>query len=350
MSTTHNPSQRLTHSVSCAGCAAKVDPRFLQAALGGVTWPRDERVLVGFEHADDAGVFRYPDGSSLVATTDFFTPIVDDPHTFGAVAAANALSDIYAMGAEPLFALSIVHFPEVMGAEVLSGILQGAADIAGEAGCPIIGGHSIRSDQLSFGLAITGRLPADRAAITNTGAQVGDSLILSKALGTGILATAWKKDCCPNHAQATLVATLCRLNRHAGSLLHPFQVHAATDITGFGLVGHGCEMARGSGRRLVIDSRQLPLLPGLAEAIAAGCLTRGDKGNRDYAGDLLEISAGAESTAVHAACDPQSSGGLLISVAPDQAPALLAELHRGGDEQARIIGEVCAGAPGLVLN
>ncbi|TVR13876.1 MAG: selenide, water dikinase SelD [Planctomycetota bacterium] len=336
-------SPKLTQTVSCAGCAAKVDPVFLQQVLRQITWPQDERVLVGFGDSDDAGVFAQADGSALVATTDFFTPIVDDPYTYGAAAAANALSDIYAMGASPLYALSIVHYPESLGAEVLTQVLQGAADICAQAACPIIGGHSIRCEQMSFGLAITGRLEPGQSAITNGGARPGDALILSKALGTGILATALKKDCLDTTGAQALAASLTRLNAHAGSCLHRYQIRAATDITGFGLVGHAAELASASAAHLRIYGPRLPLLPGLADAIAAGCLTRGDHGNPRYAGERLRLDQDLDPIQRHAACDPQSSGGLLMAVAQEQVQDLLADLHAGGDTVAAIIGEVVEG-------
>lgn len=336
-------SSRLTQTVSCAGCAAKVDPLFLQQVLRQVEWPQDKRVLVGFGDSDDAGVFAQEDGSALVATTDFFTPIVDDPYTYGAAAAANALSDIYAMGASPLYALSIVHFPEELGAEVLAGVLQGAADICKQACCPIIGGHSIRCEQMSFGLAITGRLEPGQPPIANRGAVAGDVLILSKALGTGILATALKKDQLDAAGAQALASSLTRLNAHAGACLHRYAVRAATDITGFGLVGHAAELASASNVTLRMYGPELPLLPGLEAAIAAGCLTRGDQGNPRYAGERLWMDPDLQPVQRHAACDPQSSGGLLMSVPGPRAEALLAELHAGGDQVAAVVGEVVDG-------
>lgn len=340
---------RLTQTVSCAGCAAKLDPTMLMTALRGVPWPQSDRVLVGFDQCDDAGVFALEDGSKLVATTDFFTPVVDDPQTYGAAAAANALSDIYAMGAEPLYALSIVHYPEDLGGEILREILTGAAEICTEAECPVIGGHSVKADMMTFGLAITGRLAPGVEPVANAGARPGDALVLTKRLGTGILATALKKGLLDPEAIAALVANLTRLNRHAGALLHPHGVHAATDVTGFSLAGHGAELASASDVTLEIEAASLPLLPGLEAAIAAKCITRGDASNRRYAGERLVFAAGVPALVEHACVDPQSSGGFLIALPEAGADALVAELRAGGDEHATRIGRVVAGPARVVI-
>jgi len=253
------------------------------------------------------------------------------------------------MGAELLYALSIVHYPEELGGLILRDILTGAAEVCGEADCPVIGGHSVKAEEMTFGLAITGHLPADRAPVANHGAQPGDALILTKPLGTGILATALKKDLLGADETAALVANLTRLNRHAGSLLHPHGVHAATDVTGFSLAGHGAELASASGVELRIEAAALPLLPGLASAIAGGCITRGDRSNRIYAGERLVFADGVEPTVEHACVDPQSSGGFLIALPADRADELVAELRAGGDERACRIGEVAAGEARVVI-
>ena len=337
---------RLTQTVSCAGCAAKLDPNMLSAALTGIAWPSDPRVKVGFDQCDDAAIYDL-NGQLLVATVDFFTPIVDDPETYGAVAATNSLSDIYAMGGEPLFALNIVHYPEALGPEILRGVLAGGARVCAEARCPIVGGHSVKAPEMTYGLAVTGRIRQGERYFANAGAQIGDVLILTKALGTGIMATATKKGLITPVDEQVLLASLLRLNRHAGDTMQRFPVHAATDITGFSLAGHGSELATASGVNLRIDTKQLPLLPGMVAAIAAGCLTRGDKSNRLYAGDRASVADTVEKHRNHAVFDPQSSGGLLIAVAADQAQAMVTALRNGGDEPATIIGDVVAGRPGI---
>ncbi len=338
---------RLTQTVSCAGCAAKLDPNLLIPTLRGVEWPSSENVLVGFDHCDDAGVYRCDDGVTLVATTDFFTPIVDDAKIYGAAAAANALSDIYAMGAEPLFALSLVQYPEELGGEILKDILSGAADVCRDAACPVVGGHSVKSAEMTFGLAITGRLADGKIAIANEGAQVGDKLVLTKALGTGILATGLKLDRIGDESRVALEQSLTRLNKDAGLLMHEYGVHAATDITGFSLAGHGSELAEASGVTLKIDSTTLPVLPGVAEAVEKKCLTRGDKSNRIYAGERAVVHDSVEQVINHLVFDPQSSGGLFVSLPADKADAYVAALHAAGDAPACIIGEVVEG-PGRI--
>lgn len=340
---------RLTQTVSCAGCAAKLAPSMLAEALAGVTWPSDPRVVVGFDHCDDAAVWRLEDGTLLVSTTDFFTPIVDDPFLYGRVAATNALADIYAMGGEPLFALNILHYPEALGPDILRAVLQGGAAVCAEAGCAIVGGHSVKSPEMTYGLAVTGRIPAGNRIIANAGAQPGDRLVLTKALGTGLLATALKKGLLPAADSQALIASLTRLNASAARAMQRHRVHAGCDITGFGLVGHGAEIASASGVHLAIDTASLPLLPGVEAAIAAGCVTRGDAGNRAYAGARLHLAPGLDRVRELACTDPQSSGGLLLSVAPQDAEALVDDLRRHGDEPACIIGEVLAGQPAIEL-
>ncbi len=343
-------SVKLTQTVSCAGCAAKLDPNMLSGVLSGIQWPDNEKVLLGFEDSDDAGVYQYDDGSKLIATTDFFTPIVDDPFTYGAAAATNALSDIYAMGGEPLFALNLVQYPESLGGEILSEILAGGADACRRAGCPIVGGHSVKSDQMTYGLAVTGRVGAEQRYFTNAGAESGDVLILTKALGTGIMATATKKDLASEVAQQVLADSLLRLNDKAGALLHKYDVHAVCDITGFSLAGHGAELALASEKRLFIETEAVSLLPGIAEAVEAGCLTRGDASNRLYAASKAVITEQCSALLGHVCFDPQSSGGLLIAVQHEDAAAMLAQLHDEGDCAAAIIGRVEEGPSAIVLN
>jgi selenide, water dikinase len=339
----------LTRTVSCAGCAAKLAPTMLAEALAGVSWPSDPRVVIGFDQCDDAAVWRQEDGTLLVSTTDFFTPIVDDPFLYGRVAATNALSDVYAMGGEPLFALNILHFPEALGPAVLRAVLEGGAAACREAGCAIVGGHSVKSPELTYGLAVTGRIPTGHRIIANAGAQSGDALVLTKALGTGMLATALKQGRLDAADAAVLAASLTRLNADAARCMQRFRVHAGCDITGFGLVGHGAEIASASAVRLVIDTASLPLLPGVAAAVAAGCVTRGDRGNRAYAGNRLVLRDGLDRIRELACTDPQSSGGLLLSVDARDASALVAALRDAGDTPAAIVGEVLPGPAAIEL-
>jgi selenide,water dikinase len=340
---------RLTQTVSCAGCAAKLAPSMLAEALAGVTWPSDPRVVVGFDQCDDAAVWRMEDGTLLVSTTDFFTPIVDDPYLYGRVAATNALSDIYAMGGEALFALNILHYPEALGPDILRAVLQGGAAACAEAGCAIVGGHSVKSPEMTYGLAVTGRIPSGNRIIANAGAQPGDRLVLSKALGTGMLATALKKGLLAVTDGEALIASLTRLNAEAARAMQRHRVHSGCDITGFGLVGHGAEVASASGVRLVIDTASLPLLSGVSAAVAAGCVTRGDAGNRAYAGKRLQLAAGLDRVRELACTDPQSSGGLLLSVHAADADALVHDLRSHGDTPACIVGEVLPGPAAIEL-
>lgn len=340
---------RLTQTVSCAGCAAKLTPTLLSQALSDISWPTSPAVLVGFDQCDDAAIVRTPGGELLVATTDFFTPIVDEPELFGRIAATNALSDVYAMGGEPLFALNLVHYPETLGPDVLREVLRGGAAVCAEARCPIVGGHSVKAPEMTYGLAVTGRIAPGERYFTNAGAQPGDALVLTKALGTGMLATAIKKGViAPAHRDA-LIASLLRLNAHAGRCLQRFPVRAATDITGFALVGHGSEVASASAVRLVIEAARLPLLPGVREAVANRCITRGDASNRAYAGERLDLAPDLDPVLAHAVCDPQSSGGLLIAVEAAAAADLVDALRAGGDHPAAIVGRVEQGAARLVV-
>jgi len=304
--------------------------------------PFDPRLVVGFDLADDAGVVRLGDGRCLVHTVDFFTPIVDDPFTFGAIAAANGLSDVYAMGAEPLSALNILCWPTgVLPIEVLQQVLRGGAAKVAEAGAMLVGGHSVTDNEPKYGLAVTGLVQEDRLW-TNAGARAGDRLVLTKALGTGIIATAAKRDACPEDARLAAEATMLALNRAGRDAAARGPVHAATDITGYGLVGHAWELAKASGVRLRIAAETVPLLPHARELAAARHLTRGERSNRAYVGDALTWQ-GVPGELQSVLVDPQTSGGLLLSLPPEQAARLVAE-GTGVD-----IGGVEAGPPGLVI-
>ena len=299
----------------------------------------DPNVLVGFETNDDAGVYQLAPDLALVQTVDFFTPIVDDPYTFGQIAAANALSDVYAMGGRPISALSIVGFPnKEEGIDILEKILAGGHAKMQEAGCVVIGGHSIGDDEIKFGYAVTGLIHPQRI-LTNRAARPGDALLLTKRLGTGIIGTALKKGQASQLAVDAAVESMCALNRAGSEAALKFDVRSATDITGFGLLGHAREMAVGSKVSLVIDSSKVEFLPGAEEYSRAGFLPGGLKRNRDFIWDCVEFADGVAEEVRNLLFDPQTSGGLLLSVAAQDAPKLL-EALRALAIPAQAIGKV----------
>ena len=297
-------------------------------------------MLVGFDKADDAGVYKISAQQALVQTVDFFTPIVDDPYTFGQIAATNALSDVYAMGGRPLSALAIVCFPDKGDLEVLGQILAGGLSKMMEAGCVVIGGHSVRDPEIKFGYAVTGTIHPDRVW-TNSGAQPGDRLILTKALGTGVISTAIKKGEARQEWIDTATKSMTTLNAKAADVAvqSNLRVHAATDITGFGLIGHAREMADGSGVSLRISSVKVPLLAGALDCVRAGHIPGGLNNNRDFAECLVGYDGSVPDELRTILFDPQTAGGLLISVAGDDAAALISALQ-GAGVTAVEIGEV----------
>jgi selenide,water dikinase len=311
--------------------------------------PVDPNVLVGFHTNDDAGVYLLADDLALVQTVDFFTPIVDDPHTFGQIAAANALSDIYAMGGRPVSALSIVGYPDKGDPAILEAILRGGMAKMEEARCSVVGGHSIRNDDIQFGYAVSGVIHP-KAIWRNVGARPGDALLLTKAIGTGILATALKKNELAQEALDASVASMTQLNRAAAEALHQLEsrpgasrvVHAVTDVTGFGLLGHAREMALGDAAAGIeavsfeIDHTAVPYLPGAVEAADLGHLPGGLKNNRDFVRSCVGFDAAVPQPYRDLAFDPQTSGGLLIAIAPDAAEAALAALSESGVRAQRI--------------
>jgi selenide,water dikinase len=295
-------------------------------------------VIVGTETSDDAGVFRLRPDLAIVNTVDFFTPIVDDPYVFGQIAAANALSDIYAMGAEPKTALNIVGFPKgALDLEVLREILKGGAERVKEAGAVIIGGHSIIDRELKYGMAVTGVVHPDRV-IRNVGVQEGDALVLTKPLGTGIIATALKQRKASKESVREAVSSMVTLNRTGSEIMQNFPVHACTDVTGYALLGHATEMAMGSGVTIVLESARLPILRGAARLAKAGFLTGGCRRNREYLRDKIIVDRSIPEDLVEVAFDPQTSGGLLIALPAGEAPALVEELQASGIRVATIIG------------
>jgi len=283
-------------------------------------------------------VFRLRDDLAIVNTVDFFTPIVDDPYVFGQVAAANALSDVYAMGGEPCTALNIVGFPKgKLDIGVLGEILRGGGEKAKEAGVVVIGGHSLIDPEVKYGMAVTGVIHPDRV-IRNVGVRAGDALVLTKALGTGIISTALKKRQATPASTKAAVASMLTLNRDASVIMRQFQVHACSDVTGYGLLGHAQEMASASGVTIVLQSRLLPVLPGAVRLAEQGHLTGGCRRNRDYLADKVSVADRIRSGLIEVAFDPQTSGGLLIALDETEAPALLQRLHQAGVTTAAIVG------------
>ncbi len=327
--------QRLTEMVSCAGCAAKLAPSALAKVLGTLPpQPLDERVLVGYDTADDAGVFRIQDDVALVQTVDFFTPIADDPLVYGRIAAINALNDIYAMGGRPLTALSIVCYPGKEDLDVLGQILRGGQDAMNEAGVTVLGGHSIDDPEIKFGYAVTGIINP-KLILTNANSQAGDSLILTKPIGTGIISTGIKRGAASKESIDAVTRVMTTSASAASAAMCEAGANSCTDITGFGLLGHAFEMARASDVCFRIESASVPLLPGVLDLIGKGMVTRGDKNNRQYVGDTVHIDASVRSEVQKALFDPQTAGGLLISVPTSKAEALAARI-----ENAVIIGTV----------
>ena len=305
--------------------------------------------MVGYDLFADAAVYRLSDDLALVQTLDFFTPVVDDPYLFGQIAAANALSDVYAMGARPLTALNIVCFPSrVLGPEILAAILRGGADKVQEAGALVVGGHSVEDKEPKYGLAVTGIVHPD-CLVTNSGARPGDVLVLTKPIGTGLVLMAAKADMLASGELEAAVMSMCALNRAAAEAMLATEVHAATDITGFGLLGHARELALASKVSLEISFSKVPVLRGALQAAAMGLVPAGTYANRDYVqpGMMVLNDQAVGERELDALCDPQTSGGLLMAAAPERERKLLAELA-SRDVAAAVIGRVLAGEPGLI--
>jgi selenide,water dikinase len=315
----------------------------LAQVLRGVPKPTDPNLLVGSDHFDDAGVYRLDDDTAIVTTVDFFPPLVDDAYQFGRIAAANSLSDIYAMGGRPICALNIVGFPDKeLSVEVLGEILRGGAERVAAAGAVVAGGHSVRDSEIKFGLAVTGVIHPDRI-LTNAGARVGDVLILTKPLGSGTLTTAAKQGKIDQADLAEAIDVMTDLNAAACEAAiavgvnRDNGVHAATDITGFGLIGHAHELAEASGVTIEIDAKAVPLMRRVLELAASGVVTRAAKSNLEYIGSRFE-NRGVDETLVKVLADAQTSGGLLLSISPDRADALLKGLTRRQTRAAVVVG------------
>jgi selenide, water dikinase len=307
----------------------------------------DPAVLVGLETGDDAAVYQVRPDLALVVTTDFFTPIVDDPYTFGAIAAANALSDVYAMGGRPLLAINLVAFPiKELNPEILADILRGGLDKVREAGIDILGGHSIDDPEPKYGLAVTGTVDPARV-VRNRGGQPGDRLILTKAIGTGIITTAIKHQVAPPEAEAAAVAGMLRLNAQAAAAMVEVGVHAATDVTGFGLLGHLHYLATASGVAARIEAQSVPVLPEVESLAEAGEVPGGTRRNEQFIRNFTSFATSVSAAWRTVLCDAQTSGGLLIAVEPTRRDALLDALRRRGVEGWEI-GELRAGTPGAI--
>lgn len=329
---------RLTANVKAGGCASKLSPSILDRALKSVPRVTNGNVLVGYDAADDAGVYDLTQAAgaplAMVQTVDFFTPIVDDPYTFGGIAAANALSDVYAMGGRPVSALSLVVFPARGDIADLEAILRGGADKIHEAECVILGGHSISEDEVKFGYAVTGLVDPARV-LTNGGAKPGDVLVFTKRIGTGVISTALKKGIVRDEHMQSSIEQMLTLNRSVCEAMLPLRVHGCTDVTGFGLLGHAREMALASGVTLEIAASALRFLPGAIDYSQAGAHSGGLKNNRDFVESCVSMAGEIPAEIQALLYDPQTSGGLLLSMPEDEARVLMQERL-----EAYVIGRV----------
>lgn len=339
---------KLTSYSTKGGCGCKIGPGDLSQVIRSLPAPvPDPNLLVGIDTSDDAGVYKLSEELALVQTVDFFTPIVDDPYSFGQVAAANAISDIYAMGGKPLTALNIVAFPiKTLDKQVLADILRGAGDKMKEAGVTLVGGHSIDDNEPKFGLAVTGLVHPAKVR-TNAGAASGDKLILTKPIGVGILTTSIKKDKLTEEEIGQVTRVMATLNKTAAEIMEPYDVHACTDVTGFGLLGHALEMAKGSAMGIKINSADVPVLPRVRELAEAGFVPGGTKNNYNHVRESVVFPEDMDQVGQWILCDAVTSGGLLISVAGEQAEDLLGRLQAAGVE-ARLIGEVTEDNKGMI--
>jgi selenide,water dikinase len=340
---------RLTKLAKRAGCAAKQPPGYLLPLLGMLPAVTDPRVLVGSSTADDAAVFQMSDDLALVLTTDFFTPVVDRPYDFGAIAAANALSDVYAMGGKPLTALNIVGFPDVaLPVEVLADILRGAADKATEAGIAIVGGHTIKSEEPIFGLAVVGSVHPKKV-LANAGAKPGDLLVLTKPIGLGIITTAAKNNEDRLGAIGQAIELMTTLNRVAAEVIVDIGVNALTDITGFGLLGHLRNMTAGSRVAARVWHDRVPVIAAARDYVHAGIAPGGTHANRKFLADWVDFAPNLPEPERLLLCDAQTSGGLLASLPADRADGLCRELLHRGVAAAAIVGRIEDGPAGRIF-
>jgi cysteine desulfurase NifS/selenium donor protein len=341
---------RLTRFTSGLGCACKLRPQALEKILAALPPVGDNpNVLVGTDTVDDAAVYKISDDTAVVQTVDFFTPVVDDPYSFGAIAAANSLSDIYAMGAEPIFALSIVGFPSNrLPLSVLEEILRGGREVAERAGIPILGGHTVDDPEPKFGLVVTGLVRPD-ALWTNVGAKPGDVLVITKPLGLGVMTTALKGGLLDELGEQRIEQIMMALNKTAADVLRGFEVHACTDVTGFGLLGHLREMAAGSGVDVELDHRALPIIDGAADLATGGTVPGGTLNNRSYVDPHVSWEDAVSETVRILACDAQTSGGLLAALPERDGEAALRALQAAGVESAVVIGRFMKAGTGRII-
>lgn len=336
---------RFTHGL---GCACKLRPQVLEAVLAKLPLPDDKNIIVGTESADDAAVYRISDDTAIVQTVDFFTPIVDDPYRFGQVAAANSLSDIYAMGAKPLFGLNVVGFPSNrLSQSVLEAILLGAHDKAKEAGISIIGGHTVDDTEPKYGLAVTGIVHPSKIW-TNAGAKPGDKLILTKPIGTGILSTGIKQGTVSDSDSEDVYQQMATLNSKAAEVLKSFDVHACTDVTGFGLAGHMHEMSSASGIDIELFAERVPVLNGARELAAEGVIPGGTISNMEFMEGKVVWDESVDRVSRVLICDAQTSGGLLAAIDESHAKGAIERLHEAGIASATVIGEVTSTGTGII--
>ena len=319
------PEVNLTALVKAGGCASKLSPAILDRVLQNVPRFPDPNVLIGYDTADDAGVYLLTPDLALVQTIDFFTPMVDDPYTFGAVAATNAVSDIYAMGGRPICCVSVVAYPASGDLDALTAILTGGAHKMQEAGCAVLGGHSVNDPEPKFGYAVSGLIHPGRIKANST-ARPGDALVFTKRIGTGVISTALKRGIADPAHVAAAVESMTTLNRAAAEAMLDFDVHACTDVTGFGLIGHAREMALGSNVTLVIDVDTLRFLPGAEDYARRGAVPGGQKNNYDFASCVVDSHCDLAPEVETLLYDPQTAGGLLISLPETDAEKLLARL------------------------
>ncbi len=339
---------KLTSLTSKGGCGCKIGPADLAQVLRSLpATVKNPNLIVGLETGDDAGVYKINDTTALVQTVDFFTPIVDDPYDFGQIAAANAISDVYAMGGIPITALNIVAFPIAnLDKSILIDILRGASDKLQEAGVTLVGGHSIDDQEPKFGLAVTGTVAPDKVK-TNAGAQPGDQLILTKPIGVGIYTTSLKRNLLDETEIANVTKVMATLNKTASEIMQSYSVHACTDVTGFGLLGHATEMAQESKQEIMLHYNDIPILPRVRKLAEAGAVPGGTKNNLNHVKDSVTFSDQFNQIDQWILADAVTSGGLLMAVPENESRALLDELHQQNVDAARI-GEVITGNAGHI--
>ena len=340
---------RLTDYVHNAGCASKVPPLDLERTLARLPAVNDPNVLLGMPAGDDAGVYRLNDQTCLVQTVDVFTPCVDDAYTFGQIAAANSVSDIYAMGGSPRIALSVLAFPsDTLPAEVMYQMMKGGLDKMAEAGVAVVGGHSIKDEEIKFGFAVTGEIDAERIA-QHDNAKVGDVLVLTKPLGTGVISFAGQIGRASRRALEGIAASMTHLNRCAAEVMQDVGVDACTDVTGFGLFGHLIQLVRRSEVTAAVCAEALPVFPQALEYLGQGIVPGAVERNREYVGEDLEVAGDVDAAVVDLCFDAQTSGGLLISVAEDRAERLVERLKEVGTLAAAVVGRIVAKSDGKIV-